>query len=71
MTDIEDLRYECVRETEDHLNRRLLGNHKEINKGCYRKKRFQCGNLPYCFGILLAVMELPDIIAYCVIVLSQ
>ena len=36
---IEDLRNGCVREMEDHLNRRLLGNYKEVNKGCYRKKK--------------------------------
>ena len=37
--EIEDLRNECVRETADHLNRRILGNHKEVNKGCYRKNK--------------------------------
>ena len=38
-TKIEYLRNECVREMEDHLNRRLLGNYKEVNKGCYRKNK--------------------------------
>ena len=35
--DIDDLQDECVRETEDGLNMRLLQNHKEVNKGCSRK----------------------------------
>ena len=37
--DIDDFRNECVRKMEDDLNTRLLQNHKEVNKGCYRKKR--------------------------------
>ena len=32
--EIEDLRNGCVRETEDHLNRILVGNNKEVDKGC-------------------------------------
>ena len=31
--DIEDLLNDCVKETEDHLNRRFLGNHKDFNNG--------------------------------------
>ena len=30
--EIEDLRNECMRETEDDLNMILLKNHKEVNK---------------------------------------
>ena len=37
--EIDDLQNECVRETEDDLNRRFLRNHKEVNKGCYLKKK--------------------------------
>ena len=36
--EIDNLRNEYVRETEDNLNRRLLQNHKEVNKGCSQKK---------------------------------
>ena len=32
--EIDDLRNECVRETEDNLNIILLRNHTEVNKGC-------------------------------------
>ena len=37
--EIDYLRNECVKETEDNLNRRLIRNHKEVNKGCSRKNR--------------------------------
>ena len=33
------MRNECVMETEDDLNRRLLQNHKEVNKGCSLKNK--------------------------------
>ena len=52
---------------EDNLNRRLLGNHKDFNKGCSRKIRVPCGNFPSHFRVLLAVMDLPGIISHCVI----
>ena len=38
MTEIEDFQNECARETEYHLKRRLIDNHKEVNKVCSRKK---------------------------------
>ena len=34
VVEIDYLRNECMRETEDNLNRILLQNHKEVNKGC-------------------------------------
>ena len=37
--EIDDLRNECMRETEDNLNRILLQNHREVNKGCSQKKK--------------------------------
>ena len=37
--EIEDLRNECMRETEEYINRRLLRNHEVVNKECYRKKK--------------------------------
>ena len=40
--EIEDLRSECVRETEDHLNRMLHSNQREVNKVCSRKRRVMC-----------------------------
>ena len=39
VTEIDDLRNECMRETEEYINRRLLQNHEVVNKGCYRKKK--------------------------------
>ena len=39
VVEIDNLRNECVREIEDDLNRRLLRNHKEVNKGCSFKKK--------------------------------
>ena len=56
---------------EDDLNRRLLQNHKEVNKGCSFKKRVLCGTFYSHFGNLLVTMELSGIIAHCAIVLSQ
>ena len=53
--EIEDLRSECVRETEDHLNRMLHSNQGEVNKVCSRKRRVMC-SLSSHFGILLVVM---------------
>ena len=47
--EIEDLRYECVRETEDHLNRTPLGNQREFNKVCSIKRRVMCGLFPPVF----------------------
>ena len=69
--EIEDLQNECVRETEDHLYRILIGNRKEANKGCSIKIISLCGHFPSRFGVLLVVMELYGIIAHCVIVLSR
>ena len=43
---IQDLVNESVGETEDNLNRRLLGNHKEVNKEFYRKKDSLVGLFP-------------------------
>ena len=37
--DIDYLRNDCMGETEDDINRRLLQNHEEVNKGCSRKKK--------------------------------
>ena len=37
--EIEDLHKVCVKETEDHLNRIILGNHKEIKGVCSIKKK--------------------------------
>ena len=37
--EIEDLHKVCVKETEDHLNRRILGNHKEIKRVCSIKNK--------------------------------
>ena len=68
MMEVEDLLNECVRETEGSLNNRLIGNHKEVNKGCYRKIIFICGNSSSCFGIFLVLMELFSIISHCIIV---
>ena len=36
---IEYLRNNCMRETEEDINRRLLQNHELVNKGCYIKKK--------------------------------
>ena len=69
--EIEDLRNECMRETEEDINSRLLRNHEVVNKGCSRKIRVLCGTFPSHFENFLAMMELSDIIARCAIVLSQ
>ena len=37
--EIDDFRNECMRETEEYINRRLLQNHEVVNKGCSRKKK--------------------------------
>ena len=37
--EIDHFRNECIRVTGDDLNRILLQNHKEVNKGCSRKKK--------------------------------
>ena len=37
--EIDNLLNKCVRETEDNLNRIIIQNHKEVNKGCYQKKK--------------------------------
>ena len=34
--EIDDFRNECMRETEEDINRKLLRNHKVVNKGCSR-----------------------------------
>ena len=39
VTEIDDLRNECMRETEEDINRRLLQNHEVVSKGCSRKKK--------------------------------
>ena len=62
---------ECVRETEEELNKRLLQNHKEVNKGCSKNRRVLCGPFSSHFGMLLAMMEISGIIVYCAIVLIQ
>ena len=43
--EIDNLRNECMRETEEDINRRLLINHEVVNKGCYRKKQDSCVGL--------------------------
>ena len=58
--EIDDLRNECVTETEDDLNRRLLQNKEE-----------SYGPFTSCFGNLLAIMEISHIIAHCSIVLRR
>ena len=68
--EIDDLRNECVRETQDDLNRRLLRKNKEVNKGCYLKE-FLYRPFPSHFGKLFAMMELSGIIAHFTIVLSR
>ena len=35
--EIDDLRNECMRETGEDINRRLLQNHEVVNNGCSRK----------------------------------
>ena len=39
VTEIDNLRNECMRETEGDINRRLLQNYEVVNKGCCRKKK--------------------------------
>ena len=67
---IQYLGNDSVWETEEHLSRRLLGNHKEVNTGCYRKRRVLCEPFSSSLGILIGVMELPGIISHCVILSS-
>ena len=67
---IQDLVNECVRETDDNLNVRLLVNHGEVNKGCSRKILVPCDPFPH-FRILFVIMELSGIIAHCAIVSSR
>ena len=69
--EIDDLRNECMRETEEDINRRLIRNHKVVNKGCSRKRRVLCGPFSSHFEKLLAMMELSGIISHCSIVLSR
>ena len=37
--EIDDFRNECIRETEEDINTRLLRNHEVVNKGRSRKKK--------------------------------
>ena len=37
--EIDNFRNECMRETEEYMNRRLLQNHEVVNKGCSRKNK--------------------------------
>ena len=37
--EIDNLRSECMRETEEDINWRLLQNHEVVNKVCSRKKK--------------------------------
>ena len=69
--EIDDLLNECMRETEEDINRRLLQNHEGINKGCSRKRIVLCGPFTSHFKKFLTMMELSGIIAHCAIVLSQ
>ena len=72
VVEIDGLRNECMRETEDDLNMILLQNHKEVNKGCYRKKiRVLCRPFSFHFRKLIAMMELSVMILHCNIVLIQ
>ena len=47
--DMDDLRNECVREKEEDLNRILLRNHKDVNKGCSQKKKSPVWAFPIPF----------------------
>ena len=69
--EIDDLRNECMRETEEDINRRLLQNYEVVNKGCSRKKSVLCGLFFSHFEILLALMELSGIIVRCATLLSR
>ena len=69
--EIDNFRNECMRETEEDINRRHLKNHEVVKKGCYIKIRVLCGPLYYHLEKLLARMDLSGIIARCAIVLSR
>ena len=45
----DDLRNECMRETEEDINRRLLRNREVVNKGCSRKKKSPVWAFPFPF----------------------
>ena len=68
---IDNLRNKCMRETEENINRRLLKNHRVVDKGCSIKIRVLCGTFSSHLVKLLVMMELSGIIACCSIVLSQ
>ena len=46
---------ESIGEMEDNLNRRLIGNHKEVNTGCSIKKKSPMWEFYSCFGILICI----------------
>ena len=50
VTEIEDFQNECVKETEDHLYRTIIGNRKEVNKGCSIKNKSPVWafSIPFC-----------------------
>ena len=39
LTEIDDLRNECMRKIEEDIKRRLFQNHEVVNKGCSRKNK--------------------------------
>ena len=69
--EIDDLRNECMRETEENTNRRLLRNHEMVNKGCSRKKKSPVWAFFLPFQKMFARMYLSGIIARCAILLSR
>ena len=68
--EIDDFKNESMRETEDDINRRLLQNHEDANKGCSRKNKSPVWAFSLQFLKLLAMMELSGIISHYAIVLS-
>ena len=49
VTEINFFRNECLRKTEDNLNRMLIQNHEVVNKGCSRKKKSPVWYFPLPF----------------------
>ena len=71
VTEIDDLRNECMRETEEYINGRILQNHEVVHKRCSKKIKIPGWAFPSHFGQFLAMMDISGIIARCAIVLSQ
>ena len=68
--EIDDLRNECMRETEEYINRRLLQNHEVLNKVCSRKRRVLCEPFSSHLETFLAMMDISVKIARCTILVS-